>query len=107
MPIFALQLKARMVNVTELAPAGNWKTFKWHLKEKQQVGNRGTSLEIMQDSFRPYVISSEGDDDDFKDIIHFNCRGMEPTDFDPRSGWAANATDSDIRFDSIDLSEKV
>ncbi|VDN03387.1 unnamed protein product [Thelazia callipaeda] len=32
MPLIALQLKANMVNLTELQPAGDWTKFRWHLK---------------------------------------------------------------------------
>ncbi|KAM3717991.1 UPF0587 protein [Dirofilaria immitis] len=135
MPIIALQLKANMVNVTSLEPMGDWTKFRWHLKLKctncgeepdhwQYViaedkfnipGSRGTanmlgkcklcsrlnSLEIVKDSFRPYKNS-----DDYDELIRFDCRGLEPTDFDPQSGWRAIGTESGTVFENIDLIEK-
>uniref|UniRef100_A0A914SGU8 Uncharacterized protein n=1 Tax=Parascaris equorum TaxID=6256 RepID=A0A914SGU8_PAREQ len=44
----------------------------------------------------------------------FDCRGVEPTDFDPRvnlvavdGGWRAVGIESGTKFDDVDLSEKV
>uniref|UniRef100_A0A915PU86 Hflx-type G domain-containing protein n=1 Tax=Setaria digitata TaxID=48799 RepID=A0A915PU86_9BILA len=135
MPIIALQLKANMVNVTSLEPMGDWTKFRWHLKlkctncgeepkhwqyvieeekfnmpgsrgnanilEKCKLCGRMNSLEIVKDSFQSYKTS-----DDYDELIRFDCRGLEPVDFDPRSGWRAVGTESATVFENIDLTEK-
>ncbi|CAG9531476.1 unnamed protein product [Cercopithifilaria johnstoni] len=134
-PIISLQLKANMVNVTALEPMNDWTEFRWHLKlkctncgeepkhwqyviakEKFNIpGSRGAanilgkcklcsrinSLEIVKDSFQPYK-----NNNDYGELIRFDCRGLEPTDFDPRSGWRAIGTESETVFENIDLTEK-
>uniref|UniRef100_A0A8R1XQ86 CXXC motif containing zinc binding protein n=2 Tax=Onchocerca TaxID=6281 RepID=A0A8R1XQ86_ONCVO len=135
MPIIALHFKANMVNVTSLEPMNDWTKFRWHLKLKctncgeepehwqyviaeekfNMPGSRGAanilekcklcgrinSLEIVKDSFRSYKNS-----DDYDELIRFDCRGLEPTDFDPKSGWRAIGTESATVFENIDLTEK-
>lgn len=41
----------------------------------------------------------------FKSIVSFDCRGIEPIEFSPRSGWIAKAINSGQIFEDIDLSE--
>lgn len=41
----------------------------------------------------------------FKTIVQFDCRGIEPTEFQPRSGWIAKGIENGQTFDDIDLSE--
>ncbi|VBB30769.1 unnamed protein product [Acanthocheilonema viteae] len=134
-PIIALQLKANMVNVTSLEPMSDWTKFRWHLKlkctncgeepehwqyviekekfntpgsrgavnilEKCKLCNRMNTLDIVKDSFRPYK-----NNNNYDELIKFDCRGLEPTDFDPRSEWRAIGTESGIVFENIDLTEK-
>lgn len=43
---------------------------------------------------------TNNDANKFKTIVTFDCRGVEPVDFEPKSGWIAEAEDdgTDIRF---------
>lgn len=41
----------------------------------------------------------------FKSIVSFDCRGIEPIEFSPRSGWIAKAINNGQIFEDIDLSE--
>lgn len=40
----------------------------------------------MKDSFQAYTIE---DSEQFRPIVKFDCRGVEPTDFDPRVSLVA------------------
>lgn len=58
---------------------------------------------------RSYNVSGVYKSDDqnsFKTIVTFDCRGMEPTDFSPSEGWIAKAEESGKIFTDINLSEK-
>lgn len=41
----------------------------------------------------------------FKVIVSFDCRGVEPVDFSPRTGWIVEASDNGQKFEDVDLSE--
>lgn len=41
----------------------------------------------------------------FKSIVSFDCRGIEPIEFSPRSGWIAKAINNGQICEDIDLSE--
>lgn len=45
------------------------------------------------------------DQNKFKSIVKFDCRGIEPVDFLPGEGWIAVIEKSRKKFD-VDLSEK-
>ncbi|VVD03376.1 unnamed protein product [Leptidea sinapis] len=47
-----------------------------------------------------------GDDTDFKTIVVFDCRGIEPIDFEPRSGWIAESANNGTKFQDVDLTSK-
>lgn len=36
----------------------------------------------------------------------FDCRGLEPVDFQPTKGWIVKAEESGTVFNEVDLSEK-
>merc|ERR1711904_592308 len=40
----------------------------------------------------------------FKKIVSFECRGLEPTDFSPRTGWVGKGAETSSTFE-VDLSE--
>ncbi|CAG0892537.1 unnamed protein product [Cyprideis torosa] len=130
----ALQLKARFENLTNLRPVGE--DFRWYLKLRcancgeipdhwQYVtlteshplkGGRGhaslvtkcklcareNSIDIIPDSLGKVT----SDSTEFQTVVIFDCRGMEPTDFDARVGWAAEGEESGTPFTDIDLNEK-
>jgi hypothetical protein len=54
-----------------------------------------------------HQLHSQSDDSGaYKTIVAFDCRGLEPTDFDPRSGFTAEGVDSNTPFPDIDLGTK-
>ncbi|VDM49919.1 unnamed protein product [Toxocara canis] len=116
-PLISLELKATLLNVTGLQPSDP-KNFRWFMKESLEMpGSRGeanliakcklcgrvNSLDIIKDSFQAYTI--EGNEQ-YQPIVKFDCRGVEPTEFDPRGGWRAVGVESGTPFEDIDLSEK-
>ena len=128
----ALQFKATLENLTDLKPEGD--DFRWYLKLKclncgeeskshsyltsvdsvPLKGGRGSaslvskcklcgrenSIDIMKESISSY----NAEDVSFKSVVTFDCRGMEPTDFSPRTGWCAKGADTGSYF-AVDLSE--
>uniref|UniRef100_A0A336KZU9 CSON001249 protein n=1 Tax=Culicoides sonorensis TaxID=179676 RepID=A0A336KZU9_CULSO len=63
---------------------------------------RESSIDIVEGSNGIYT---ENDVGKFKSIVSFDCRGIEPVEFSPRSGWIAKATENGQKFEDIDLSE--
>lgn len=49
---------------------------------------------------------SSSDQGKFKSIVTFDCRGIEPVEFSPSSGWVAKIEESSTTFQDVDLSEK-
>lgn len=46
------------------------------------------------------------DNEKFKSIVTFDCRGVEPIAFSPRTGWIVKASDGGQTFsDDVDFSE--
>ena len=140
-----LQIKAFMENVTNLVPEdipdfrfhlkikctqcgeinSNWQ-YVTLSDEHPLKGGRGqanyiascklcskqSSLDIKEDSVKSYDFA---DSNKFKTICVFDCRGLEPVDFDPRDGWAAQGYKEDedgegqatsTKFSDVDLSDK-
>uniref|UniRef100_A0A7E4VZC6 DUF866 domain protein n=1 Tax=Panagrellus redivivus TaxID=6233 RepID=A0A7E4VZC6_PANRE len=136
MPIIALELKANLVNVTNLRP-GDYGDHRWYLKckcsscgetpdhwqyatveeahelskghgianllVKCPLCSRSNSLEILTDSYKPYDAEKN---EQWQQIVRFDCRGIEPVDFDPRVGWVAEGVESGTVFEDIDLNDK-
>ncbi|XP_016066318.1 PREDICTED: UPF0587 protein C1orf123 homolog isoform X2 [Miniopterus natalensis] len=103
----ALQLKATLENVTNLRPVGE--DFRWYLKMK--CGNCGEISEKWQ-YIRLMILSSTiksynaEDNEKFKTIVEFECRGLEPVDFQPQAGFAAEGVESGTVFSDVNLQEK-
>eukprot|EP00112_Aurelia_sp_Birch-Aquarium-sp1_P000828 Seg1079.10 transcript_id=Seg1079.10/GoldUCD/mRNA.D3Y31 product="UPF0587 protein v1g245604" protein_id=Seg1079.10/GoldUCD/D3Y31 len=72
------------------------------LVSKCKLCSRDNSADIMKDSIKSYDIENSGQ---FKAVVAFECRGMEPVDFSPRAGWIAKGAESTSQFE-IDLTEK-
>ncbi|XP_044800934.1 CXXC motif containing zinc binding protein isoform X2 [Bubalus kerabau] len=112
----ALQLKATLENVTNLRPVGE--DFRWYLKDSVALkGGRGSasmvqkcklcsrenSIEILSSTIKSY---NAEDNEKFKTIVEFECRGLEPVDFQPQAGFAAEGVESGTVFSDINLQEK-
>lgn len=39
-------------------------------------------------------------------MVTFDCRGLEPIDYSPRTGFAAEGVESGTQFNEINLEEK-
>jgi len=72
-----------------------------HFVSKCKLCSRENYMMIIEDSVESFT---EDDQGQFKTIVIFDCRGIEPSDFSAREGWVAKATGGK-EFDEIDLSE--
>lgn len=59
-------------------------------------------MAIIEDSVGSFTMDDQGQ---FKTIVVFDCRGIEPSDFSAREGWVAKAMDGGKEFTDVDLSE--
>lgn len=130
-----LQIKAQLENITNLAPDGEDFRWYLKLKcancgdvtpeyvylnllESQPLkGGRGSaslvlkcklcarenSIDIIKESLGKYT---DDDENKFKTIVVFDCRGVEPTDFSPRIGWVAEGVGTRTPFNDVNLTEK-
>ncbi|XP_034938496.1 CXXC motif containing zinc binding protein [Chelonus insularis] len=130
----ALRVKATLENIEELKPFGpefRWclkftcsncgeKSEKWnyvslsdevpaqhgkdtyHFSSKCKLCSRVNTVSIIKDSIKSYTID---DQDTFKPLVVFDCRGVEPIDFSARDGWTAKAIDGGKEFTDVDLTE--
>ncbi|XP_075924699.1 CXXC motif containing zinc binding protein isoform X2 [Petromyzon marinus] len=132
---FGLQLQATMENLTGLRPSGEdfrWYlklkcancgevSDKWQyislqesaplkggrgsasMVQKCKLCSRENSIDILKDSMKPY---NAEDSETFKTVVVFECRGLEPVDFQPQAGFAAEGADTRTQFGDINLQEK-
>lgn len=129
-----LQWRLQLENLEEVVPEG--KDFRWFVKVKCSncgevskwvyvteedttalKGGRGyanllikckicgreNSVDILKDSVRPYTCDDTGT---FKTVVVFECRGLEVTDFDPRSGFSVFGENKKTTYSDISLTEK-
>ncbi|XP_061694264.1 CXXC motif containing zinc binding protein isoform X2 [Syngnathoides biaculeatus] len=59
--------------------------------------------DILEDTIAPY---NAEDSEKFKTMVQFECRGLEPVDFQPQAGFAAQGTESGTAFPEVNLLEK-
>lgn len=59
--------------------------------------------DILKDTITPYNIE---DSERFKTIVQFECRGLEPVDFQPQAGFSAQGAETTSQFPDINLQEK-
>jgi len=62
--------------------------------------SRDHSIDIIPDSLQSY---NSDDVPQFKTIITFDCRGVEPVTFEPRMGWSTKGLESGTVFANVDL----
>uniref|UniRef100_A0A8D0F6H8 CXXC motif containing zinc binding protein n=1 Tax=Strix occidentalis caurina TaxID=311401 RepID=A0A8D0F6H8_STROC len=127
-----LQLRATLENITRLRAEGE--DFRWYLKVRRRRGlrevgeavlgdsaplkggrgsatmvqkcklcSRENSIDILSQTIKPY---NAEDSEKFKTIVEFECRGLEPVDFQPQAGFAAEGAESGTPFNDINLLEK-
>ncbi|XP_029084658.1 CXXC motif containing zinc binding protein isoform X3 [Monodon monoceros] len=71
--------------------------------QKCKLCSRENSIEILSSTIKPY---NAEDNEKFKTIVEFECRGLEPVDFQPQAGFAAEGLESGTVFSDINLQEK-
>ncbi|KAI8093801.1 uncharacterized protein BX664DRAFT_295708 [Halteromyces radiatus] len=128
----ALYFKADLENVTDLVPAED---YEWHFKiecgschevdenwisfnrqdEYDMSNSRGQANLVMRCKFckrestaqfdPSSKVTSYTDSGKFQKLAVFDVRGLELVDFAPRDTWLAKGTETDTRFDDIDLLE--
>ncbi|KTG44102.1 hypothetical protein cypCar_00008028 [Cyprinus carpio] len=59
--------------------------------------------DILRDTITPY---NAEDSERYKTIVQFECRGLEPVDFQPQAGFAASGAETSTQFPEINLQEK-
>uniref|UniRef100_A0A674PN81 CXXC motif containing zinc binding protein n=1 Tax=Takifugu rubripes TaxID=31033 RepID=A0A674PN81_TAKRU len=129
-----LQFKATLDNVTNVRPLGT--DFRWYLKlkcgncgetsdkwqyitldsvplkggrgsasmvQKCKLCSRENSIDILEDTITPY---NAEDSERFKTMVQFECRGLEPVDFQPQAGFVAEGTETGTPFPEVNLLEK-
>ncbi|BFG03426.1 uncharacterized protein DMAD_02685 [Drosophila madeirensis] len=69
---------------------------------KCKMCSRENSIDIVEKSNVPYTADDSGK---LKTIVIFDCRGLEPVDFSPRSGWKVFSSENGQSFEEVDLSE--
>ncbi|XP_014208076.1 UPF0587 protein C1orf123 homolog [Copidosoma floridanum] len=72
-----------------------------HYVTKCKLCARENSLTILPDTISEIKADTC---DQFKTIVVFDCRGLEPKDFSAREGWIASV-DGGTTFNNVDLSE--
>lgn len=70
---------------------------------KCKMCSRENTIDIIEDSVASYT---EDDVGQFKSIVTFDCRGIEPIDFDPREGFVVKAIDGGIIIFCCGYSQK-
>jgi len=71
--------------------------------QKCKLCGRENHLDIIKDSVKPYLAENDGK---FIVVVAFESRGIEPTDWDIRSGWIISSACSNLTFDDVNLGEK-
>ncbi|MBN3302249.1 CXXC motif containing zinc binding protein [Amia ocellicauda] len=131
---YGLQFKATLENVTNVRPVGeDFRWFlklkcgncgevsdKWQyitlmentplkggrgsasMVQKCKLCSRENSIDILKDTITPY---NADDSERFKTMVQFECRGLEPVDFQAQAGFAAQGAESGTPFSEINLQE--
>uniref|UniRef100_A0A8C4S5F4 CXXC motif containing zinc binding protein n=1 Tax=Erpetoichthys calabaricus TaxID=27687 RepID=A0A8C4S5F4_ERPCA len=73
--------------------------------QKCKLCSRENSIGEWQKNTIPRIFLAE-DSERFKTIVQFECRGLEPVDFQPQAGFAAEGAESGTPFTEINLQEK-
>lgn len=69
---------------------------------KCKLCNRENSMDIIPGTNAVYTSDDTGK---LKTIVQFDCRGLEPFAFSPRTGWLVKSADGGPSFTDVDLSE--
>ncbi|XP_078188009.1 CXXC motif containing zinc binding protein isoform X3 [Callithrix jacchus] len=99
---------ARLTQSLWPSPSENRAAAQSHAREHHQSPACGRGLpvvfeDILSSTIKPY---NAEDNENFKTIVEFECRGLEPVDFQPQAGFAAEGVESGTVFSDINLQEK-
>ena len=67
-----------------------------------QLCGRENSIDILADTVAKY---NQEDNNKFKTIVVFDCRGLEPVEFSPRNGWQGSVNKSIKEYFNISCSD--
>ncbi|KAL7029946.1 hypothetical protein ACKWTF_006438 [Chironomus riparius] len=67
---------------------------------KCKMCSRENTIDIVEDSKKSYA---EDDTGKLKSIVTFDCRGIEPIDFDPREGFIVKSSDNGTTFENAEI----
>uniref|UniRef100_A0A672M8F0 CXXC motif containing zinc binding protein n=1 Tax=Sinocyclocheilus grahami TaxID=75366 RepID=A0A672M8F0_SINGR len=71
--------------------------------QKCKLCSRENSIVLLVHVFS--LLKAE-DSERYKTIVQFECRGLEPVDFQPQAGFAARGATTSTQFPEINLQEK-
>ncbi|KAM8711982.1 hypothetical protein ACLKA7_012490 [Drosophila subpalustris] len=74
--------------------------FNFYMKCK--MCGRENSMDVVEKSNVAYTADDAGS---FKTIVVFDCRGVEPVEFSPRTGWKVQSAENGQAFEDVDLSD--
>lgn len=77
-------------------------TFNFQMKCK--FCSTVSSLDIIKDSIKP-LKCSDNDAIVKQTVAVFDCRGLEPVEFDPQSGWIAKCEETGTVFEDVEFGE--
>ena len=71
--------------------------------QKCKMCSRENHIDIMQDQLKSFKSENDGC---FVPIAVFDCRGLEPVEFDFRNGWVVLSSCSSKFYEDVDFCEK-
>ncbi|XP_061694266.1 CXXC motif containing zinc binding protein isoform X4 [Syngnathoides biaculeatus] len=100
--------KWQYVNLAESAPLKGGRGSA-SMVQKCKLCSRENSIGLLfaNVGLSPCFVSVKAEDSEkFKTMVQFECRGLEPVDFQPQAGFAAQGTESGTAFPEVNLLEK-
>lgn len=74
----------------------------YNLVIRCKLCSRENSMDVIEGSQCAYT---EDDAGKFKSIVSFDCRGVEPVDFDPRSGFIVKCIENGQTFEEVEIED--
>lgn len=69
---------------------------------KCKLCSRENSMDVVEGSHGVYT---EADSGSFKSLVSFDCRGIEPVEFDPRSGYLVKCSENGQKFEDVEIED--
>jgi hypothetical protein len=85
----------------EYTPAARGSNI-YHFMSKCKFCLRENSMTIIENSITPFIAENQ---EQYQTIVVFDCRGIEPIDFSPRTGWIVRTAENGKEFTDIDLTD--